>query len=85
MTDIKKLLDEARDKGAEAYYKKYHLLDDYEGWESDEFKAGFDANKEIIVELAEALKKECYCSGEEWDCELCEALAKVEARLRGIR
>lgn len=98
MTDIKKLLDEARDRLAIEHNK---ALMYFENASFDQvYKNGFDANKEIIVELVEALDsidsveqiksisdsdetEWWYNSGAIEEIKQ-ETLAKVEARLRGI-
>ncbi len=77
-SDIKKLLDEARERLA---IEHNGALRYFENASFDQvYKNGFDANKEIIVELVEALEIEMGNCGTE-NSE--RVLAKVEARLRG--
>lgn len=33
---------------------------------------------EALVSASEALADECYCHGEDWDCEPCEALLRID-------
>lgn len=79
--DIKKLLDEAFKFDEDIVYAKTMISHEYiegaEAWHEHVAPLAI----EIIVELWDALKFECYCLNEK--CDACETLAKVEARLRG--
>jgi len=82
MTEIKKLLDEARDSKVKEHLNQYSPAT--HAWKHSAFCAGFDANKEIIVELVRALE---YFRGHTDPHHVDyanKALAKVEARLRGM-